>query len=55
MYFRIVHYLFFYFGLSLLISSSHVHKLFNVKLHRHTPLLYSVQNKNGEQIMWDKF
>jgi hypothetical protein len=38
MYFRIVHYLFFCFGLSLLISSSHVHKLLNVKLHRHTPL-----------------
>jgi len=42
MYFKIVHYLCFCFGLSLLISSSHVHKFFNVKLDKHTPLVYIV-------------
>jgi hypothetical protein len=40
MYFRIVHYLFFCFGLNLLISSSHVHKFLNVKLDKHTPFVY---------------
>jgi hypothetical protein len=45
----------FCFGLSFLIGSSHVHKFFNVKLVDHTSCLYSVQNRNGEQIIWDKF
>ncbi len=37
-----MHYLFFYFGLSLLINSSHVHIGFIVKLDGHTPLAYIV-------------
>ncbi len=37
-----MHYLFFNFGLSHLINSSHVHKFFNVKLDGHTPLVYIV-------------
>jgi len=37
-----MHYLFFCFGLSLRISSSHVHKFLNVKLDKHTPFVYMV-------------
>jgi hypothetical protein len=43
-----MHNLFYCFGLSLLISSSHVHKFFNVKLDDHTSCLYNVQNRNEE-------
>jgi len=44
----------FYFELSFLIGSPHVHKFLNVKVDDHTPCLYSVQNRNGEQIICDK-
>jgi len=37
-----MHYLFFGFGLSLLISSSNVHKFLNVKLVDHTPFVYII-------------
>ncbi len=32
-----------------------MHIFFNVKLDDQTPCLYSVQTKNGEQTIWDKF
>jgi len=45
----------FCFGLSPLIGLSHVHKFLNVKFDDHTPCLYNVQNRNGEQTTRDKF
>jgi hypothetical protein len=52
---KIVHNFSFCFWLSLLISSSHVHKFLNVKFDDYAPCLYNVQNMNGEQTIWDKF
>jgi hypothetical protein len=49
-----VHNLSFCFGLNLLIGSSHVQKFLNVKFDNHTPCLYNVQKRNGEQTIWDK-
>jgi hypothetical protein len=39
-----------FWGLSLLIDSSHVHKIFNVKLDDHALCLYNVQNKDEKNI-----
>ncbi len=43
------------FSQTKLINSFPVHNFFNVKFDNHTPCLYSVQNRNGEQTIWDKF
>ncbi len=43
-----MHNFFFVLGLNLLIGSSHVHKLLNVKFDDSILCLHNVQNKNGE-------